>query len=43
MESDSEACRSAGMDDFLTKPIQREKLIACLAHWDEQKSNDAVT
>jgi len=33
MESDHQACRDAGMDDFLTKPINREKLIACLARW----------
>ncbi len=33
MQSDNDDCRSAGMNDFLTKPINRENLTACLAHW----------
>lgn len=39
MESDNDICRAAGMDDFITKPINRERLIACLARWDDQVSN----
>ena len=26
-------CKAAGMDDYLSKPIDREKLIACLQHY----------
>jgi signal transduction histidine kinase/ActR/RegA family two-component response regulator len=33
MQSDNIECRSAGMNDFLTKPISRENLTASLAHW----------
>jgi CheY-like chemotaxis protein len=30
MQSDNDACRAAGMDDFLTKPINKDHLTACL-------------
>ena len=33
MQSDQDACRAAGMDDFLAKPFNREGLQACLARW----------
>jgi PAS domain S-box-containing protein len=33
LESDQEACLSAGMDDFLTKPIVPEQLHRCLERW----------
>jgi signal transduction histidine kinase/ActR/RegA family two-component response regulator len=41
MESDNEACRAAGMDDFITKPIDRDMLVACLARWDIKESKGA--
>jgi CheY-like chemotaxis protein len=33
MHSDQEACRTAGMNDFLSKPFNREGLAACLDSW----------
>lgn len=33
MLSDQEACRAAGMNDFLSKPFNREILATCLKRW----------
>ena len=33
MPSDVEACRAAGMNDFLSKPMERESLIHVLKRW----------
>ncbi|HOX00426.1 MAG TPA: response regulator [Deltaproteobacteria bacterium] len=30
---DQQRCREAGMDDFLTKPLQREAFFTVLEHW----------
>ncbi len=33
MAADREACVSAGMDDFVPKPVRQEELRACLERW----------
>ena len=33
MQSDQDACRAAGMDDFLSKPFNREAIVVCLDRW----------
>ena len=33
MKKDQEMCLDAGMDDYLSKPVNKEKLAATLEHW----------
>jgi signal transduction histidine kinase/CheY-like chemotaxis protein len=33
MEGDRERCLAAGMDDYISKPIHREQLLAAVARW----------
>jgi PAS domain S-box-containing protein len=33
MEGDRERCLASGMDDFVSKPLRRETLVAALEHW----------
>jgi len=35
-EQAREACRDAGMDDFVTKPVELAKLATVLAHWSQK-------
>ncbi|MBU1363144.1 MAG: hypothetical protein KKE51_04905 [Gammaproteobacteria bacterium] len=32
-DDDNRRCREAGMDDFIAKPVEPEKLYAMLAKW----------
>lgn len=38
IKSADEACRAAGMDDYISKPIDRERLQAVLEHYLREKS-----
>src|SRR5690606_31456784 len=42
MKGDDEKCKAAGMDDYLTKPLDRGQLIACLERHLGQIGNTAV-
>ena len=33
MQGDKDMCMKAGMDDFLTKPIEHNKVTSTLQHW----------
>jgi signal transduction histidine kinase/CheY-like chemotaxis protein/HPt (histidine-containing phosphotransfer) domain-containing protein len=39
MSGDSERCLEAGMDDYVTKPYSRDKLLAALARWTQPTPN----
>ena len=36
MKGEAEKCREVGMDDYLSKPISRKKVIGTLASWMER-------
>jgi CheY-like chemotaxis protein len=36
MQDDKSACLKAGMDDYISKPLQLDKLMGLLQHWGEQ-------
>ncbi|MDF5735914.1 MAG: ATP-binding protein [Nostoc sp. S13] len=38
MKEDKQMCLDAGMDDYLSKPVMKEKLAAVLEHWESMIS-----
>jgi hypothetical protein len=36
LPADVEACREAGMDDFVSKPLSRDRLAATVRHWTDR-------
>jgi len=36
MSGDVEKCFDAGMDDYISKPIRRDRLVSVLNHWLRQ-------
>ena len=41
MVGDKEICLKAGMDDYLSKPIHRQELVAVLQRWSKPQKNAA--
>jgi len=39
MDTDEQACRDAGMDDFLTKPVRKNLLLDRLRYWSKPTAN----
>jgi len=43
LEGDRERCLAAGMDDYLTKPLKRERLRTALEQWLPMAQREATT
>jgi PAS domain S-box-containing protein len=41
MAEDRQKCLDAGCDDYATKPIERQKLLATVARWQDRASGDS--
>ena len=42
MQGDRESCLAAGMDDYLSKPINAEQFYACLARWTQPATSQTT-
>jgi len=42
-EEERQRCMSAGMSDFIAKPVDAQKMILCLAHWIKPMQDDSPT
>jgi CheY-like chemotaxis protein len=42
MKGDREKCLSAGASDYVTKPVDPEKLLAVMYHWLKKGSEDCT-
>jgi signal transduction histidine kinase/DNA-binding response OmpR family regulator len=42
LEQDVEACRAAGMDDFVAKPVDRDALLAAVERWARPKAEQGA-
>lgn len=42
MKSEEDACRAAGMDDFVSKPVDRAALFQALRKWVSSRSHDTT-
>ena len=42
MHGDRQACMQAGMDDYISKPLQLDKLVALLRRWARQPKTSDV-
>ena len=43
MKSDHQRCLDAGMDDYLSKPVDRKSLLTCLNSWIEPEEDEQMT
>jgi CheY-like chemotaxis protein len=43
MQEDQDSCRAAGMNDYLSKPLELDKLLAMLEKWSNFSSAEATT
>jgi len=43
MQGESQKCFAAGMDDFISKPIENDKLAAVLERWTERREEGTIS
>ncbi len=42
IQGERQKCLAAGMNDYITKPIEKDKFAAALEYWTSQKRNDTL-